>query len=90
MFILIIHLGEEYIVWDKSASIDFVKPGKGTVYDEIRLEKEQIDEVRKVMDEQGKHIFEFQCEVKDEAGIVIVRMKKGLHVRRKDFAKQKS
>lgn len=87
MFILIIHLGEEYIVWDKSASIGFVKPGKGTVYDEIRLEKEQIDEVRKVMDEQGKHIFEFQCEVKDEAGIVIVRMKKGLHVRRKDFAK---
>lgn len=90
MFILIIHLGEEYIVWDKSASIDFVKPGKGTVYDEIRLEKEQIDEVRKVMDEQGKHIFEFQCEVKDEGGIVIVRMKKGLYVRRKDFAKQKS
>lgn len=90
MFILVIHLGEEYIVWDKSASIDFVKPGKGTVYAEIRLAKDQIDEVKKVVDEKGKHVFEFQCEVKDEEGNVIAKLKKGMYVSRKDFAKQKS
>jgi hypothetical protein len=31
MFLLIRNLGDDYMVWDKSASIEFVKPGKGTV-----------------------------------------------------------
>ena len=90
MFILIIHLGEDYIVWDKSASIDFVKPGKGTLYAEFRLEKEQLDEVKKVVHERGKHVFEFHCEVRDKEGAVIAKLKKGLYVRWKDFAQKKS
>jgi hypothetical protein len=32
MLILMQHLGRDYIVWDKAAVIQFVKPGKGTVY----------------------------------------------------------
>jgi acyl-coenzyme A thioesterase PaaI-like protein len=87
MFILVIHLGDEYIVWDKYASIDFLKPGKGTVYTEIKLSPAQVGEVKKVVEEQGKHIFEFSCEVRDEAGDLIASLKKGVYVRRKDFRK---
>ncbi|MFN4000188.1 PaaI family thioesterase [Algoriphagus sp.] len=78
MFILIIHLGEEYIVWDKHASIDFVKPGKGTVFAEFNLKTEQIAEVKNVVDEKGKHIFEFPCEVKNKEGQVIAKLSKGV------------
>jgi len=31
MLILMQHLGRDYIVWDKAASIQFLKPGRGTV-----------------------------------------------------------
>jgi acyl-coenzyme A thioesterase PaaI-like protein len=87
MFILIIQLGEEYIVWDKYASIDFQKPGKGTVYAEFKLSAQQVEEVKRKVDELGKDIFEFPCEVRDEAGNLIASLKKGVYVRRKDYRK---
>jgi acyl-coenzyme A thioesterase PaaI-like protein len=87
MFILMIQLGDEYIVWDKYASIDFVKPGKGTVFAEFKLSPLQVQEVKKVVDEEGKYVFEFLCEVRDEAGILIASLKKGVYVRRKDYRK---
>src|SRR5208282_1913536 len=37
MVMLIENLGREYIVWDKSASIRFRKPGRGTVSVSFRL-----------------------------------------------------
>jgi acyl-coenzyme A thioesterase PaaI-like protein len=87
MFILMIQLGDEYIVWDKYASIDFQKPGKGTVFAEFELLPSQVKEVKKVVDEEGKYVFEFPCEVRDEAGILIASLKKGVYVRRKDYRK---
>lgn len=87
MFILIIHLGDEYIVWDKYASIDFLKPGRGTVFAEFKLSLEQVKEAKKLTDEHGKYTFEFPCEVRDEAGNLIASLKKGVYVRRKDYRK---
>lgn len=87
MFILIIHLGDEYIVWDKYASIDFLKPGRGTVFAEFKLSLEQVKEAKKLADEHGKYTFEFPCEVRDEAGNLIASLKKGVYVRRKDYRK---
>ena len=40
MLILMHHLGNKYIVWDKSASISFLSPGRSTVYADIRLSAE--------------------------------------------------
>lgn len=85
MFILIIHLGEEYIVWDKHASIDFVKPGKGSVFAEFKLTPDQIAEVKSIVDEKGKHIFEFPCEVKVAEGQLIAKLNKGVYVKRKNW-----
>ena len=31
MLMLMMQLGDTYSIWDKSASIDFLKPGRGTV-----------------------------------------------------------
>lgn len=85
MFILIIQLGEEYIVWDKHASIDFVKPGKGTVYAEFKLSPQEIANVKSLIESKGKHVFEFPCEVKNEAGETIARLTKGVYVKKKNW-----
>ncbi|EAZ79062.1 DUF4442 domain-containing protein [Algoriphagus machipongonensis] len=90
MFILIANLGEDYIVWDKYASIDFVKPGKGVVYATFSLSQDEIQGVKELANKDGKHVVEFPCEVKDEAGNVIASLKKGVYVKRKDFQKART
>ncbi len=83
MLMLIENLGKDYLVWDKSASIRFKKPGRGTVSASFRLSEEQIREIKQALDSQEKIERTFTVEVKDESGAVIAEVEKLLHVRRK-------
>lgn len=83
MFILIINLGDDYIVWDKTATIEFVKPGKGTVFAEFNIKKEQITDIKYEVDQIGKKTFNFPCEVRDKDGIIIASVTKEVYVRKK-------
>jgi hypothetical protein len=84
MLMLIENLGRDYIVWDKSASIRFKKPGKGKVSASFRLSGQQIEEIREALKTEEKVDRIFIVEVKDESGAVIAEVQKQLHVRRKD------
>ncbi len=84
MLMLIENLGKDYLVWDKSASIRFKKPGRGTVSASFRLSQEQIREIKQALNSQEKIERAFTVEVKDESGSVIAEVEKLLHVRRKD------
>jgi len=86
MIMLIENLGKQYIVWDKSASIRFKKPGKGTVSASFRLSDLQIQEIKQALETQEKIERTFLVEVKDESGNVIAEVEKLLHIRRKDQA----
>lgn len=86
MVMLIENLGRDYIVWDKSASIRFRKPGKGTVTACFRLSEAEIQEIREALKTQEKIDRTFAVEVKDESGTVVAEVQKQLHVRRKDPA----
>jgi len=83
MVMLIENLGKEYIVWDKSASIRFKKPGKGTVTASFQLTDEQIEEIKRALESQEKIERTFAVDVKDEAGNVIAEVEKLLHIRKK-------
>ena len=84
MLMLIENLGKDYIVWDKSASIRFKRPGRGTVSASFRLSPEQVQEIKQALNTQEKIERAFTVEVKDESGSVIAVIEKLLHVRRKD------
>ena len=86
MVMLIENLGKDYIVWDKSASIRFKKPGRGTVSASFRLAEQQIREIKQALNSQEKEKIErvFTVEVKDESGSVVAQIEKLLHIRRKD------
>lgn|SRR5438128_135045 len=83
MLMLIENLGPEYIVWDKSATIRFRKPGRGKVSVHFRLSDQQIDEIREGLKTEGKIERMFTIDVKDESGTVIAEVQKLVHVRRK-------
>jgi hypothetical protein len=86
MLMLIENLGKDYLVWDKSASIRFKKPGRGTVSASFRLSEPQIREIKQALNSEEKIERAFAVEVKDESGNVIAEVEKLLHVRRRDRA----
>ncbi len=83
MLLLMDSLGDNYIVWDKSASIEFARPGKSTVYAEFFIPEERVDEIRKELEFKDKVYPEFSVDVKDEENRVVARVKKVLYVRKK-------
>ena len=86
MLMLIENLGRGYIVWDKSASIRFRRPGTGAVSSSFRLSAEQIEEIREALKTQKKIERTFTVEVKDESGMVVAEVQKLLQVRKNDPA----
>ena len=84
MFIEI--LGRDYIVWDKSASIRFRRPGRGTVYAHFRVTEEQVAEIREALKTEEKIDREFSVDVKSGDGEIIAEVKKLLQFRKNKIA----
>lgn len=83
MLMLMENLGKNYIIWDKAAHIDFISPGKGTVYAQFRLTSKQIAQV-KLAAETGKAICpEYTVEVLDADGKIVAKVIKTLYVKKK-------
>lgn len=82
--LLAIHaLGREYIVWDKAAEIEFVRPGLGVVHAEFALDDAVLAELRAATAGGDKALRWFENEVRDRDGEVVCRVRKQLYVRRK-------
>ena len=88
VFILTMNLGRDYIVWDKSAEIDFLKPAKGTILGIFEVDADQLAEIRADVDARGKNTYHFEVDLTDEAGQVVARVRKELHVRSKNARRE--
>lgn len=84
MLILMRALGSGYIVWDKSASIQFLQPGRGTVTAAFHIPQERIEEIRKQADSGQKIEPVFTVDVLDAKGQAVARVEKLLYVRKKN------
>ena len=81
MFLLMQNLGEGYIVWDKAATIDFIKPGTGTVTARFHIPPAEIDEIKTALKAVKKMDRIYECEVRNESGETVARMSKTLYIR---------
>ncbi len=81
VFIVTMNLGSGYIVWDKSASIQFLRPARGTITGVFEISKGRLEEVRADVDARGKNTYHFEAELTDEAGEVVARATKEVYVR---------
>lgn len=84
MLMLMHALGEEYIVWDKSANIQFLRPGRGTVAAEFCLTQEMIDDLRARADAGEKIEPMFGVDVKNADGEIVAHVDKLLYIRKKN------
>jgi acyl-coenzyme A thioesterase PaaI-like protein len=71
MLMLAANLGDEYVLWDKAASIRYRKPGKGRVRAEFRLTEEKLAEIRTAVEAYGRYDVRLLVEIKDEEGGVV-------------------
>ena len=81
MILLMRRLGPEYLVWDKSASIDFVRPGRGTVRSTITISEAEVDRIRQATADGSRHFPEWTLEVVDDEGDAVAIVRKTLYVR---------
>lgn len=83
MLLLMHHLGDRYIVWDKAASIQFLSPGRSTVYADIRLNAQEIQDIRQLTEDYAPVNRQYQLSIYDEKGDRIAEVEKTVYIRRK-------
>ena len=81
MIMLIKCLGPDYIVWDKSASIRFRRPGRSTLHAMFRLEETVLETIREAAIRDGKTEHLFTIDLRDDEGEVIASCEKLLTIR---------
>lgn len=84
MVMLIQRLGPNYLVWDKAATIRFLKPGRETLYATFRVSDAECDEIRALAAAAPAIDREYTVELVTADGTVCARIGKTLYIKRKD------
>jgi acyl-coenzyme A thioesterase PaaI-like protein len=83
MLMLIRNLGPGYIVWDKAAKIRFRKPGRDTLFARFLLGSEELDEIKRLADENKSVDRVYDLELIDGDGVVHAEIEKTLYIAKK-------
>ena len=83
-------LGDNYIVWDKAASIRYRKPGYTTLYGDFVLAGEEIAEIRAALQDVPELERTFLVELKDEQGTVHTIVERTVYIADKNYYRQKA
>lgn len=84
MIMLIQNLGRDYYVWDKSAAIEYISPGKGTVRAQFRLSEEILQNIREKTAQGEKYLPEFIVDIMNAENQLVARVTRTLYVRMKN------
>lgn len=87
MLLMMHHMGNQYLIWDKAANIQFIRPGRGTVHADFHLPAEIVEGIRVRADRGEKVEPIFTVDVMDEEDQVVARVEKVLYVRKKNAPK---
>lgn len=83
MLMIMKNLGSQYIVWDKSSEIEYVSPGKATVFAEFFVSDSDLDEIKREVENNGKYLKWFDVDIKTADGTLVAIVKKQIYVRKK-------
>ena len=82
-------LGRDYIVWDKGATVKFVRPITDKVKCRFMISDELVEKVKSEVAANGQYIFELPLEYIDEAGQVYAVFTKTVYTASKEYYKNK-
>jgi len=77
------YFGDGYIIWDKSASIKYLSPGKGKVTGLFEIPVEQLAAMKAEVDATGKKTYTFVTDITDQKQTVVAEVTKEIYIRKK-------
>ena len=83
MVMLIKALGPGYVVWDKSATIRFRRPGRSTVYATFIVTDGELDAIRAALETERAIDRTYRIQLVDAEGVVHAEVEKVIHIRPK-------
>jgi acyl-coenzyme A thioesterase PaaI-like protein len=83
MLMLMKLLGRGYVVWDKAASIDFIKPGTGKLIATLKITDQMLADIKSATAHGEKYLPEYPVEIYNEAGELVAKVLKTLYIRKK-------
>jgi len=83
MIMLMRNLGPDYVVWDKAATIRFLKPGRSTLFLRFVLDASELDAIRSALETREKIDRIFTVDLVDADGVVHASVEKTIHIRRR-------
>jgi acyl-coenzyme A thioesterase PaaI-like protein len=83
MLMLMFRLGPGYTVWDKSAAVRFVKPGRTALHARMVVDDEEISAIRSALETAPSVDRVYTVELADRDGTVCATVEKTVYVRRK-------
>ena len=83
MIMLIKILGPDYVVWDKAATIRFVRPGRTTLTARFRVNDEEVRAIRAELETADSVDRVYRVELIDAEGRVHAEVDKTIYVRRR-------
>ena len=81
MIMLIKILGPDYVVWDKAATIRFVKPGRSTLSARFLIEEEEIATIKRLLETVPSIDRTYRVDLTDAAGLVHASVEKTIYIR---------
>lgn len=78
-------MGFKTRVWLKSSSIQFLKPGRTTLYFTINLSEADINDAMDTLRQSGKFIRTFPLEIRDKNGELCASVQNEIYVRNLPF-----
>lgn len=86
MVMLIRLLGRDYVVWDKSASIRFKRPGKATLFANFVITAEETEAIKRELIDRKSLERIYQVDLVDAAGKVHAKIEKTIYIGRRERA----
>ena len=89
MIMLIKVLGPAYVVWDKSATIRFKRPGRTRLSARFEISEAETDEIRRELDTRDSIDRIYDVTLADGDGVVHATVEKVIYIARKDRVRGK-
>ena len=84
MLMLIHRLGPDYVVWDKSASIQFKKPGRETLHARFLVNDDELAAIRSALESQRSIDRTYSVDLVDGSGTICATVEKVIYIRRRE------
>lgn len=82
MIMLIKNLGKGYSIWDKAASIRFLKPGKTDLFVEYNLSEKDLQSIKNELESNSRINWTRKIEIKDRNDEIVAEVERVISIKK--------